>query len=372
MSVQTTHVASTDTRAKRADAGTEAMHSQPATPRRSAQKRLLVLAVLLGLVVALCGISFAVGARAVPLDTVWAALGKFNELTSPANQTNPDFAVIQLRIPRTVAAILVGACLGLAGTAMQGIARNPLADPGILGVNAGAAVAVIAGVVLFGASSTASSVWFAFAGAALAAVIVYAVASVGREGATPIKLALAGAALSAGLISLLNALLISNREALDSYRNWQTGSVAGVSWDDIAQLAPFMAMGALILLGTGKLLNALALGDDMARGLGQNVAWGRALCALGVVILCGAATAMAGPVAFVGLVVPHALRALIGADYRWLLPFSIVSAPIVLLSADIIGRIVLPPGEVPAGIIAVLMGAPVFIYLVRRRKAASL
>ncbi|WP_035778877.1 iron ABC transporter permease, partial [Arthrobacter sp. 35/47] len=203
-------------------------------------------------------------------------------------------------------------------------------------------------------------------------VLVYAVASLGRDGATPIKLALAGAALSAGMVSLLNAVLVSSQQAFDTFRFWQVGSVAGRGWDVIVPVLPFLAFGFALTLLTGKVLNSLSLGDDIARGLGQNVTAARALTALGVVVLCGAATAAAGPIAFVGLVIPHVVRAFTGPDYRWILPFSMVLAPVLLLAADILGRVILPPGEVQVGILTAVIGAPVFIWLVRRRKMAEL
>jgi len=330
---------------------------------------LLILAVSL-LLVALA--SVAIGARGITLGTVFEALGHLDQIGKPGVDPSGDWAVVQTRVPRTVAGILVGACLGLAGTAMQGVARNPLADPGILGVNAGAALSVIVAVVLFGVGTASGYVWFAFVGAAAAAVVVYVVASLGREGATPVKLALAGAAISAGLASLLQALLITNQGALNAFRNWQVGSVAGKNWDQVLAVLPFMLVGIGIVLFTGRWLNGLALGDDLARGLGQNPALARGVTAVGIVLLCGAATALAGPVGFIGLVVPHLLRALIGTDYRWLLPYSVLTAPIILVSAAVVGRVILLPGEVAAGVISVFVGAPVFIWLVRKRKAVSL
>lgn len=341
------------------------------TPERktSVSRRMAVLIALAVVLVAIALASVAIGARSIALGTVFEAL---TQLGKPGADPSGNWAVVQARVPRTVAAILVGACLGLAGTAMQGVARNPLADPGILGVNAGAALAVIVAVVLLGIGTAAGYIWFAFLGAAIAAVLVYAVASLGREGATPVKLALAGAALSAGLGSLLQALLITNQDALIAFRNWQVGSVAGKNWDQVLAVLPFMLIGMLIVVFTGRWLNALALGDDLARGLGQNPALARGVTAIGIVLLCGAATALAGPVGFIGLVVPHLLRALIGTDYRWLLPYSIVTAPIILVAADVLGRVILLPGEVAAGIISVFVGAPVFIWLVRKRKAVTL
>lgn len=330
-------------------------------------QRMLVLGMLVIVLLVACFASVAIGARAVSLPTVFDALGNLGQPLS-----NDDWAVVHNRIPRTVTGLLVGACLGLAGTSMQGLTRNPLADPGLLGVNAGAALAIVSAVVFFGAVQPLSYVWFGFLGAAFAAVVVYSVASMGREGATPVKLALAGAALTAGLFSLLNALLVSNQDALTAFRNWQVGSLAGKDWEQILTLLPFMLAGVLLVLGTGRWLNGLALGDDLARGLGQNPALARGVSGLGVVLLCGSATALAGPIAFVGLVVPHLLRTLIGTDYRWLLPYAVLTAPIILLAADVLGRVVMLPGEVAAGILTVFIGGPVFIALVRARGAVSL
>ncbi|MGO4191505.1 FecCD family ABC transporter permease [Arthrobacter sp. YAF17] len=323
---------------------------------------LLAAVVVLALVTAA---SLAIGARGLSLETVWQALTQFD----PANG---DHAVVHARIPRTVLGLLAGGALGLAGAAMQGVTRNPLADPGIIGINAGAALAVVTGIYVFGVSSLTGYIWFAFAGAAGAAVLVYLVASLGRDGATPVKLALAGAALSAGLFSLMNVILVSSRDTLDRFRFWQVGGIAGRDWSVILPALPFLLLGAATVLATGRILNNLALGDDIARGLGQRVGLARGVTALGIVLLCGSATALAGPIGFVGLVIPHAVRFLTGPDYRWILPFSLILAPALLLAADVIGRVILLPGEVPAGIVTALIGAPVFVWLVRRGKGAGL
>lgn len=337
-------------------------------PRQGRAARGPQAAWLLAAVVVLaaaCAASLAVGARGLSPDTVWLALTQFD----PANG---DHAVVHARIPRTVLGLLAGGALGLAGAAMQGVARNPLADPGIMGVNAGAALAVVTGIYVFGVSSLTGYIWFAFLGAAAAAVVVYLIASMGRDGATPVKLALAGAALSAGLYSLMNVILVSSQDTLDRFRFWQVGGIAGRDWSVVLPGVPFLVAGALIVLSAGRILNGLALGDDMARGLGQRVGLARGVTALGIVLLCGSATALAGPIGFVGLVVPHAVRALTGPDYRWILPFSLVLAPALLLLSDVVGRVVLLPGEVPAGIMTALVGAPVFVWLVRRGKGAGL
>lgn len=346
------------------DAGTGAAPSAPGKTF-SIRRRLAWVLVLVGVLAVVVLASLAVGSRSIPLPTVVDALVNFD----PANG---DHAVVRSRLVRTVAGLVVGLSLGLAGTSMQGIARNPLADPGILGVNAGASLAVVGGIFFLGATSIDGYLGLAFAGSAIAAVVVYAVASLGRSGATPVKLALAGAAMAAGMGSLMSAMLVTSQQSLDLFRTWQVGALAGKSWEAILMVLPFVLLGALILLGTGKLLNTLALGDDMARGLGQRPGLGRAISAVGIVLLCGSATALAGPIGFIGLVVPHLLRGLVGPDYRWLLPLSLLAAPVVLLLADIVGRVILLPGEVPAGILAAMLGAPVFIAVVRRGKQAEL
>lgn len=330
---------------------------------RSARAGWLLAAV--AALVLVSAASLAVGARQLSPGTVVAALTGFDP-------GNGDHAVVQARVPRTVLGLLAGGALGLAGAAMQGVARNPLADPGILGVNAGAALAVVAGIHLAGVASLTGYLWLAFAGAAAAAVVVYLIAAAGGGGATPVKLALAGAALSAALFSLMNVVLISSQDTLDLFRFWQVGGLAGRDWSVVLAGLPFLAAGAVIVVGAGRALNGLALGDDVARGLGQRVGLARGVTALGVVLLCGAATALAGPIGFVGLVVPHAVRLLSGPDYRWILPLSLVLGPCLLLLADVAGRVVLLPGEVPAGIMTALVGAPVFVWLVRRSKGAAL
>lgn len=336
----------------------------PVRPPRS-RGAFATAAVLAALLAAAVVLSLTVGARATGLGTVWDALAA----TDPANG---DHAVVLSRIPRTLAGLVVGAALGVAGALMQGVARNPLADPGILGINAGSALAVVLGIHLLGIGTVTGYIWFAFAGAAAAAVLVYAVASLGREGATPVKLALAGAALAAGLSSVMNAVLLMNSQALDAFRFWQVGTLGARSVEEIGQVAPFLVAGGAVALLSARLLNALALGDDAARGLGIRVGRARALAAAGVVLLCGAATALAGPIAFVGLVVPHALRALVGGDYRKLLPLSLLAGPVLLLLADVAGRVVLPPTEVQVGVMTAVIGGPVFIWLVRARKRVAL
>ena len=298
----------------------------------------------------LCFLSLAIGARVTPLGAVWDAIFHYD----PANT---DHLVIrELRLPRTILGVLVGATLGLAGAVMQGVTRNPLADPGILGVNAGASLLVVIGISAFGVTSILGYVWFAFAGAAVASVVVYSVAALGREGATPVKLALAGAALSAAFGAVTSAMLLLDQATFDQFRFWAVGSLAGRDMSIVVQIAPFLIAGCLLALCLGRVLNTLSLGEDVARGLGANVVLSRGVSAAAVVLLCGAATAACGPIGFVGLTIPHVARMIVGPDYRWVLPYSMVLAPILLLAADIIGRVVARPGELQVAIVTAFLG----------------
>ncbi|BBG03497.1 MULTISPECIES: FecCD family ABC transporter permease [Pseudonocardia] len=329
--------------------------------RRSAG--LLVSGVALLVV---CVLSLVVGAKAIPASTVVDAFVAFDP-------TNNDHLFVRLeRVPRTVLGLLVGLALGLAGTVMQAVARNPLADPGILGINAGASLLVVLGITTFGLTTLSGYVWFGFVGAALAAVVVYGVSSLGREGATPIKLALAGAAANAAFVSFTTAVLLTNSDAFEQFRLWQVGSLAGRNWEVVTSVTPFIAIGAVVALLSGGLLNTLALGDDMARALGQNITRARVLSGLSVVLLCGAATAAAGPIGFVGLAIPQVARLISGPDNRWLLPYAALLAPVLVLGADVLGRVIARPGEVQVGILTAVVGAPVFIALVRGRRVSSL
>jgi len=341
-----------------------------AAPRRRVSRRapalvlgLVVVAGLLGLIVLL---SIAIGSRDIPPGTVWDAFRHFDPNTT-------DHVIVRsVRMPRTVVGLLVGAALGLAGALMQGVTRNPLADPGILGVNGGAALFVVAGIYWFGLASLSAYVWLAFVGAAVAATAVYLLGSLGREGATPLKLALAGAAMTAMFGSLTTAMLIGDVQTFDQFRFWAVGSLNNRDYAIAAQVAPFILIGIVLALVTGRVLNALSLGDDVARSLGQRVGLARAFTALTVVLLCGAATAAAGPIGFIGLTIPHVARLITGPDYRWILPYSMLLAPILLLGADVIGRVVAQPTELQVGIMTAVIGAPFFIALVRRRKLAEL
>jgi iron complex transport system permease protein len=309
--------------------------------------------------------SVALGARSMPFSTV------IDALFAPGGSS--DHTVIrELRIPRTLLGIGVGACLGLAGALIQSLTRNPLADPGLLGINEGAALGVTLALGLFGLSDPTIYVWFAFGGAAFASVVVYALASAGRSGSSPVRLALAGVALGMVFTAVASAILRMDAQTFDRMRFWLTGSLAGQGADTLVRLAPFMAAGLVLGLLLARPLNMLSLGDDAGRALGVAVGRTRVLTGVAVTLLCGAATAAAGPLWFVGLVVPHGVRALVGADQRWVLPYSALAAPVLLLGADVIGRLIARPGEVQVGIVWAVLGAPIFILLARRKRVAAL
>lgn len=283
-----------------------------------------------------------------------------------------DIIVRSLRIPRTLLGILVGVALGVAGALMQGHTRNPLADPGLLGVNAGAAFLVVVGIYALGMTSLFSYVWFAFAGAFAASVLVFLLGSLGRGGPTPVTLALAGVALAALLQALTSALVLSDTQTLDAYRFWAVGAIAGRDTSITVQVAPFLAAGLILAVANAPGLNLLSLGEDVARGLGQRVVLTRCTGLAAITLLTGAAVAACGPMWFLGLVAPHVARAFTGPDYRWLLPASGLAGAVLLLVADVIGRLVVRPGELQVGIVLALIGAPFFIALVRRRRLWTL
>lgn len=332
--------------------------------RRRASTRVAWL--LLGIValLVLFALSVALGTREIAIGDVISSLTGEAETVSEA--------AVRKRIPRTVLALLIGSSLSIAGATMQAITRNPIAEPGILGVSSGAALAVVTGIVFFGLSDPYGYIVFAIVGAAIAAVFVYSIGSLGRGGATPLKLALAGAASSAAFTSLVSAILLPRLDAMESFRFWQIGGVGGATWDRITIVLPFLIAGTLICFVSARGMNSLALGDDIAAGLGANIARTRMFAAVGSIVLAGAATAIAGPIAFVGLVVPHVARILIGTDHRWMLPFAALGGAGLLVGADIIGRIIARPQEVEVGIVAALIGAPVLIWLVRGQKMREL
>jgi iron complex transport system permease protein len=330
-------------------------------------RRLALLVAVVVLVLAVLA-SLAIGSRQIPLATVLDALSGRGGDGDPQ-----DLLVVrELRVPRTLIGIVVGAALGLSGALMQALTRNPLADPGLLGVNAGAAAAMVTALAVFGITSRLQLVWASMAGAAIVAVAVYLLGATGRGGATPVRLALAGTAVSAALYAYISAQVLLDTTTFDRYRFWQVGSLAGQDMTIFWRMLPFFAVGIVLALTQARALNALALGEDSGRALGADVTRTRVLTALAVTLLCGAATATAGPIAFVGLAVPHVVRALTGPDQRWVLPFSCIVAPALLLLGDVVGRIVVRPGELEVSVVTALLGAPVLVALVRRRRLAQL
>jgi iron complex transport system permease protein len=326
-----------------------------------------MVAAFVGLVaLVLCiAASLAFGSRDISLDeVVYALVGSepysFAELA------------VRERIPRTVFALLAGGALGVSGALMQAVTRNPLADPGILGVNTGASLFVVAGLAFFGIDQLGQYIWLALLGAFLTAVFVYAVSSFGRGGSTPVKLALAGAATTAAFSSLISALLLPRIDVMNVFRFWQVGSVGGATWTSLLTILPFVLVGLGLGLASTPALNALALGDEVAKGLGVRTGWLRLVAAVAGVLLCGAVTAVAGPIGFVGLMVPHAVRLLVGPDQRLVALFSALYGGVLLTAADVVGRVLGRPGEMEVGIVTVVIGAPVLIAIVRAYRVRSL
>lgn len=323
-------------------------------------------AALLGLLGAALLLSVALGSRSIPFgEVIGALLGRDSEsLVSK---------VVHARIPRTVFGLIAGGALGVSGAVMQSITRNPIADPSILGVNTGAALAVVVGLVYLNITTAAQYIWLSLLGAGLTTAMVYGIASLGRSGLTPIKLALSGATVSTAFGSLISTIVLPDAQAMNSYRFWQVGSIgAATDWSHLTLLLPFFAVGLVMALLLAPYMNMVALGDEMATSLGVNVPLIRLLSCISGVILCGATTALAGPIGFVGLMVPHLLRAFIGSDMRVLIPLSVVAGGALLLFSDVLGRVIGRPGEMEVGIITAMIGAPVFIYIIRKVKVRSL
>ena len=319
---------------------------------------LVAVAVLLAVAVA----SIAVGAKELSVAQVWHGL--FADSGTYAD------VVVDERLSRTVLGLLAGAALGLSGAVLQALTRNPLADPGLLGINAGASAAVVTAISFLGVTSLTGYVWFAFLGAAAVGALVWFLG--GSRGATPVRLALAGTAISAALYGYLQAVMITDGAALSRMRFWTVGSLSSATDTTIRQVLPFLAVGTVLALALARPLNAVEMGDDTARALGAHLNRTRALSMLAATVLCGAATAACGPIVFVGLMVPHIVRSFTGPDLRWILPYAAILSPVLLLGSDVIGRIVARPSEVQVGIITAIIGGPVFIFLVRRRRTAQL
>ncbi|MCV2491611.1 iron ABC transporter permease [Geodermatophilus sp. YIM 151500] len=352
------------TRTAAADAPAGRVPQRTARPARRRVRLLVGLLGLLVLAVVVGVLGIAVGARSIAPVDVWTAL------VAPTG-TDDDVVVRALRLPRTALGLAVGAALGLAGALIQGHTRNPLADPGLLGVSAGAAFAVCLAVYAFGVSSVTGSVWFALAGALLASVVVFLLGTSGGGG-SPVTLALAGAAVTAFLTALTSGLVLLDSVTLDAYRFWVVGSLVGRGDDVLAQVAPFLLVGLLLALVNAPALDTLQMGEDVARGLGQRIGPARLTGVAAITLLTGAAVAVTGPIAFVGLVVPHVARAITGPAHRWLLPYSGLLGAVLLVGADVVGRVLVRPAELPVGLVLAVVGAPFFIALVRRRRLVSL
>ncbi|MEU1592431.1 iron chelate uptake ABC transporter family permease subunit [Streptomyces sp. NPDC005708] len=332
-----------------------------ASPTRRVTRALGLLVSLLTLaLVALA--SIAIGAKGLSPAQVWHGL--FHDSGTYAD------VVVGDRLARTALGLLAGAALGLSGAVLQALTRNPLADPGLLGINAGASAAVVTAITYFGVTSLSGYVWFAFLGAAAVGALVWFLG--GSRGATPVRLALAGTAISAALYGYLQAVMITDDAALGKMRFWTVGSLASATDSTITQVLPFLLAGTVVALAVARPLNAVAMGDDTARALGADLDRTRALSMAAATVLCGAATAACGPIAFVGLMVPHAVRSFTGPDLRWILPYAAVLSPVLLLGADVLGRVVARPAELQVGIVTAVIGGPVFIFLVRRRRTAQL
>ncbi|MFD1211444.1 FecCD family ABC transporter permease [Arthrobacter sp. GCM10027362] len=332
----------------------------PAGRARAGLRRPAVLAVLLGMAVV---VSICVGSQPSSLAEAWHAV------VTPAG-TAMDTTIRELRWPRTVTGIAVGVCLGVAGVLAQGHTRNAVADPGLLGINQGAALAIVAATAMVGQLPPVVQAVLAFGGALLASVLVFLIGSASRRGSSPVTLVLAGAAVSALCGGLVTAIVLLNEAALDTLRFWQVGSLAGRT-DALPALWPFLLAGLVFAAVNIAALNALALGEDNARSLGISVLRARSTGIAAITLLAGSAVTMAGPVAFAGLLVPHIARALAGADYRRLIPAAAVAGAALMLFADTAGRVIARPGELSVGVVLAIIGAPFFVHLARRRRLVA-
>jgi len=333
--------------------------------RQAVRRRLSVVAVLVVVLLVAAVASMLFGSNRLGVDQVLAGLTRSGSSTAEA-------VVWGSRVPRTLIGAAVGAALGIAGLLMQGHTRNPLADPGLFGVSSGAGLAVVLGVYVFGVTSTGATVWFALAGAVVASVVVFSVTVAGSGTASPVPLALAGAAVSALLAAITSFIVLTDQDSLDAYRLWVVGSLAARQLDVLAAAAPFLLVGAALAVWNTRALDALGLGSELARGLGEDVLVARLVGLGGITLLAAGATAAAGPVGFVGLTVPHVARALVGTGHRWTLPVSALVGAALVLVADVVGRLVGGFSEVEVGIVLAVLGGPVFVAVARRRSLVSL
>jgi len=310
-------------------------------------------------------LSLVVGVKIIPFSKVIAYMNH--------NDLDPiTSAIITKRIPRTIFGILAGASLATSGALMQSITRNPIADPSILGVNTGASLFVVIGLAFFNITSANQYIWLSIVGAWLTAFFVYAIASMGKQGATPLKLALSGSAISIALGSFVSTIMLPNNQIMNSFRFWQVGSIGGASMESIKLLLPFFIIGFILSILISQSLDNLALGDELATSLGTNTLLIRILGAFAGVLLCGATTALAGPIGFIGLMVPHIIRSILGNNMKVVLVFSVLIGAIILLGSDIIGRVIGYPSETEVGIVTAILGAPVFITIIRHTKVNAL
>ncbi|WP_435214610.1 FecCD family ABC transporter permease [Streptomyces sp. bgisy034] len=350
--------------------GTTALERPTSRGTTQARRRRVVgLSTLAVLLVITGAVSLAVGARALSPAEVWHGL--FAAPDSDRRLTEIRLIVQTVRVPRTVLAIVAGIALGVGGALIQGYTRNPIADTGLLGVNTGASFAVVSAIALFGFDDPFQYVWFAFLGAAAAGVVVFGLASIGRGAGNPLTLALAGQGVAVFLAAMTTAVALGDKESLNALRFWNAGSVAGVGFDVIWPVTGFIVVGLVLAVTTLPAINLLNLGDDVARGLGVNIALSRTVGIAAITLLAGAATAACGPIAFLGLMVAHVARYLTGPDYRWLVPYAGLLGAVVLLVCDIVGRLVVRPSELDAGVLVALLGAPFFAALVWRGKFKS-
>lgn len=325
----------------------------------------IVLLISLILLVLCAVASLAYGSRIVGVNHVLDGLFHADVNSYEAN-------IVRKRLSRTVFSLLCGAALGVSGALMQAVTRNPIADPSILGVNTGASLFVVCGIAFFNISTANEYIVLALIGAALTALFVFGIGSMGRSGATPLKLVLAGAATSAALSSLVMAIMIPRSHVMDQFRFWQVGSVGSGNWSSISTFLPFLIVGIIIALISAPALNALALGDEVASGLGVRTGVLRLTAALGAVLLCGAATALAGPIGFIGLLSTHVMRLLLGPDLRFVIPMSAIAGAVILTVSDVSGRLIGSPGELEVGVVTAFIGAPILILLTMKSKVRSL
>lgn len=329
------------------------------------KKFVLVIILCLALLSVIAMFSVSLGVKRI-------AFSKVMEVIFGNDLDSIEATIILQRIPRTVFGILAGGALGISGALMQSITRNPIADPSILGVNTGASLFVVAGIAFFNITAAYQYIWLAIIGAGLTAVFVYSVASMGKDGATPLKLALSGSAVSIVLGSLVSTIMLPNNRVMEAFRFWQVGSIGSATWENIALISPFLILGFVISMLISGYLNNLALGDEAATALGTNVVLTRSVGALASVLLCGAATALAGPIGFIGLIIPHIVRLVFGSEMSKMLPLSFIGSGILLLLSDILGRIIGSPGETEVGIVTAVLGAPIFMFAIRKGRVKSL